>query len=681
MRVSQPATRALVAVAGLVGLVDAQGFYSSPATQDAQCAGEGFVYAGCFATAGAQITAFTPFSPVEYTPGTIPSLDRSYYGFSFEGSNAYDNTVTPLNCARVCRGYGFRVTALRNNNCYCGTQLPNPIGSIADCLTPCTGDFGQTCGGGGDATQYYYDSSFAAPTLQSGVTNPTVALSYRYLGCYRIGAGVTGTDPLLIPEDTRLPYDLSSVETTAEACFSRCAGYGYPLASVLRSVATGGGVSFRCTCGTTFSRDDYRVRPDSIGTPAQCTTGCDGTANCDGNVVSPLTNLAVKCCAVASAIYAPVYINPLLQGCFKPQIPGFKDSDTDRTFECYDVPADRLGPPGPRPPAAPAASTLSPASTALARPPIVSATSNPAPRPYYLLGCYEAPSGLLSGLFTSVSTLLGVNTLDECANRCNSGLLGLGITTYDIFAVANGGQCYCGSTLVGSPNDNRRTMGACNRRCSGAPSTACGGTDRIVVYIANPAASAAGYLSYSATYLASPRPTYSCIPTAIAAGTVTATTTATTISTSITTVTSVTTATSLVTTVVAGTTVTSNVTQVFTTIFTSAVAGVTRTLINPGATTTINNTLIDAGSTLTLINPGATTTVVSTLTVGGSTITTTVTGVVQGTGPVQSCGDEGCTLKLRYGALRFPATTPDGAVCVIRTRSWVLGATTVLPYM
>jgi hypothetical protein len=126
--------------------------------------------------------------------------------------------------------------------------------------------------------------------------------------------------------------------------------------------------------------------------------------------------------------------------------------------------------------------------------------------------------------------------------------------------------------------------------------------------------------------------------------------------------------------VVSGVTVTQNVTN-------EVNRTSVQTLINPGATTTINNTVVNAGSTLTLINPAATATVVQTLTVGGSTVTTTVTGVSQGTGPVQPCYDQGCTLKLRYGALRLPATTPDGAVCAIKTRSWVLGATTLLPAM
>jgi hypothetical protein len=182
---------------------------------------------------------------------------------------------------------------------------------------------------------------------------------------------------------------------------------------------------------------DYRVRPDSIATPSDCSTGCDNSANCNGNVILP-NGLAVKCCAVTGSVYAPVYINPLLQGCFKPQIPGIKDSDIDRTFECYDVPSTLLGPPGAKPQTVASTLTLSATQTALARPPTVTATSAPAARPYYLLGCYAPPSGLLSSLLALLSLPTTVGTLEECANRCNSGLLGLGITSYNIFGVSNG---------------------------------------------------------------------------------------------------------------------------------------------------------------------------------------------------------------------------------------------------
>lgn len=41
-------------------------------------------------------------------------------------------------------------------------------------------------------------------------------------------------------------------------------------------------------------------------------------------------------------------------------------------------------------------------------------------------------------------------------------------------------------------------------------------------------------------------------------------------------------------------------------------------------------------------------------------------------------GIRGCTLSLRFGLVRFPQTEP-GAVCSIVTRSWVLGATELLP--
>lgn len=104
-----------------------------------------------------------------------------------------------------------------------------------------------------------------------------------------------------------------------------------------------------------------------------------------------------------------------------------------------------------------------------------------------------------------------------------------------------------------------------------------------------------------------------------------------------------------------------------------------RTLIDPAATLVRNVTLIDAGSTRTLIDAGATRTVIETFTRDGTIVTRTVTGVSQGTGPVAECYDEGCTLSLRYGALRLPAATPAGAVCRIKTESWVYGATTLLP--
>jgi len=232
MHLSLPASRALVAVTGLLGLVDAQGFFSPAIPGDSACQAEGFVFQACFATTDAEFADYNYFTPVEFTPGTTPPLDRSFYGYSFEGGNAYDNTVTPLNCARVCRAYGFRITALRSGECHCGTQIPDTPGGGGDCLLPCPGDFGQTCGGTDGQVQYYYDQSFAAPTSASGSPNAGLASSYQYLGCYRIGTG-TLDDPYFIPADPRLPLT-QPPQTSAENCFSVCAGYGYPLASAER---------------------------------------------------------------------------------------------------------------------------------------------------------------------------------------------------------------------------------------------------------------------------------------------------------------------------------------------------------------------------------------------------------------------------------------------------------------
>ena len=126
----------------------------------------------------------------------------------------------PLNCARACRGFGYKFAALRNNACSCGIQLP--AGYVASngvsCAVPCGGDAGQTCGGLVDA-QVFVDPSFAAneavPVTNS---NPAVAKYYKYLGCYNAPNGFP-------TQDTRA----SALVVNIDACFNLCAGLGYPL--------------------------------------------------------------------------------------------------------------------------------------------------------------------------------------------------------------------------------------------------------------------------------------------------------------------------------------------------------------------------------------------------------------------------------------------------------------------
>ncbi|KAK0655892.1 hypothetical protein B0T16DRAFT_451518 [Cercophora newfieldiana] len=709
MRLSLPATRALVAVAGLLGLADAQGTYEPVRYEPAQCGDESFVYQGCYTGTFGQLAPFFPFTPADVLPpaGGFPSTgfytEGSYPGFTDDPDNIYDNSFTPLDCARVCRAYGFRVMALGLNQCSCGTLLPYELlgtESISGgaCNNFCGGDSTQRCGGppltgagitGADAVtvSYYYDPTFANYTLlpggnafDPGVINPLLADDYRHLGCYRLTAGLvtdsSAADPAFIPTDDRYITPATPI-TSAEGCFELCAGLGYPLVSVVRLDAP----SWQCKCGTAFSNNDYRVRPELIPVASDCTYTCDtGSEDCDPE------NPATRCCAKPGSSFAPVYINPLLQGCYSPRIPGFKTDVNDRTYECYEPDLSLVGPP----PAAvrltpPAAATrLAVADEALDRPPVVNTTVGTL-RSYYLYGCVDVDAGgLVPALLGALNSLvLGtgpITTLQDCANACGnriniSGLVTLFPLAY--FGMTVNNQCVCGTGLLGGPPPADR-MGSCNVACTGNSTQACGAPGFALVYRLGSVDTGApadvpAYSAYSSTYLALPRPTpYACIP-----GFVTSVSTLT----ELTTVTATEVVTSPTTIVSGSVTVTQNATATVTTTFTTALAEYTRTLIDPAATLTRNITLIDPTSIRTLLDPAVTTTLLATVTRDGVTITKTVTGISQGTGPVQECYDAGCTLRLGYGALRLPFATPVPAQCRIETRSWRYGATTLLPRM
>lgn len=207
--------QALAAAAGLLSVVDAQAFYGSVEAELAACGADNFVNLGCFEDF--ELTAGTLFS---FSPQTPNLTDQSRSFPDWDPGSIYNSTVTPLNCARVCRGYGYKFTALQNNVCRCGIQLPAGYAASVDavCTVPCNGDSSLTCGGGADA-QIYVDPTFAAneevPITNS---NPDIADYYEPLGCYSNPTGFPTMDARA-----------SVLVVNIDACFNLCAGLGYPL--------------------------------------------------------------------------------------------------------------------------------------------------------------------------------------------------------------------------------------------------------------------------------------------------------------------------------------------------------------------------------------------------------------------------------------------------------------------
>jgi hypothetical protein len=455
MRSSFPVAHGLAAVAGLLGVVNAQGFYGPPAGQVGfpTCTAFPIRYLGCFATDVGILNSLAPFLPTLYTPPPVLTENSSP---NYDPGTIFDNTVTPSDCSQTCRSFGYKYSILFNNLCRCATQIPaaglgNPTPGA--CNLPCGGDVTQTCGGAG-AADLYIDPSFAdqipiLPTVGGAPPpglNPTLAAAYQYLGCYRTDGFTSGDETTRLA--TNVPF--AGLFPTVSECHARCAGLGYPLVYALRQYVFPCGHSLDLadlsTCPgplppTTSSADAARRSMTTatvcavLNTPTAPVTAPSTaprksttllpTASAE-TVLSGLTNcnpLLGPCCGRDGSF--PVFINPELQGCYTPVIPGFKDGDRDPTFECYDVPAALRGPPKTLPQAVvPALAPNVPARPALIRQPSVASSAGT----YYLFGCIEVNPvlGIIGSLLTTaVQILPAPASLEACATACGGSLVSL----------------------------------------------------------------------------------------------------------------------------------------------------------------------------------------------------------------------------------------------------------------
>ncbi|KAK3363431.1 hypothetical protein B0T25DRAFT_587378 [Lasiosphaeria hispida] len=409
MRWASPATKAFVALVGLISWANGQAYFGTLDAQLAACGTDNFITLGCFQNfLGAVSTTYFRFSPVSYDAA---GPQRSYPDFD-PGTN-YNNTVTPLGCAQVCRGFGYKYTAVRDNNCNCGMQLPASAVTGGTCNVPCAGDRNQFCGGGDDA-QVYVDPTFAA-VIPITPLNTALAGTYSYLGCYNIPNGFP-------TQDSRA----TSLVATIDICFQTCAGLGLPLAYGSPQLG-----EVQCICGTGFGYQNYRVNPPSLAQPGDCAVDCTIFGSPGGNC-DPSTG--ARCCGQQNSY--PVYISPEFQGCYSPQIPGFKTSVTQTVYECYDILASQRWPPRVLTlPSYDPALTIS-STPALFHP--LSVNSVAGGRVYYIYGCYGTnpiTDGSIPGVFDVALSFVRLNvapaTLEGCATLCNS-------LNFDAFGMVNG---------------------------------------------------------------------------------------------------------------------------------------------------------------------------------------------------------------------------------------------------
>ncbi|KAK4199700.1 hypothetical protein QBC40DRAFT_202071, partial [Triangularia verruculosa] len=342
--------------------------------------------------------------------------------------------------------------------------------------------------------------------------------------------------------------------------------------------------------------------------------------------------LTGRCCGRGS--YMPIYINPELQGCYSPIIPGYKASQAEPEYECVDYPSSLLGPPKTLAQPSYPASLIINTGPALIRPPSVSAGQ----RIYLLNGCYGnsvfgtgGGTGVLNSALSLVRTNISPATLDNCASICNTN-------NYDVMGMVNGRDCYCSSTVnSGLTFDN---MATCKIPCLDANNIACGGPNSPVVYAVN---GGGVFSSYVSTQIITPYPTYACQGRATSFTTTSTTTTSTVLSLEVSTSTTTTTVTSATVTALSITsttqtqsfTVSQTQTESFTTTQTlstsitatevSVETSISTKLSLITGTTTTSTTLINTASSISTISILKATVLTTTKLETASTTTTTFT--------------------------------------------------------
>lgn len=449
----------------------AQGFFSSLGQQVATCGAidgpNNFYDMGCYTASSTPVTSL--FEIANYVPGNTMWYQQSYPQFwgNVISPTKFNATVTPYTCGRACQGYGYKNAHLLNNRCYCSALLP--VGARTTysngvdtplCNVACAGDFNQFCGGASTANgvTVSVDPSFPSDADIRN-NNASVALGYKYLGCFNLGTQGFRNNKAA----TNSP--------SQDACRLRCAQEGYPYSAF-------SSVNSECDCGVSFGPGSYQI------------------------------NRPIDTCESGTPNGAPVAVNPDLQGCYIPPVPGYGNLDAQNRLVSYNcapqVTFDKNN--AVRPLTASSTGSNNKVNSVL---PVRQREVGP----FYIRGCTQTD---LMNVFDSASYVPkgGASSLELCANLC---------ANYDYFGLQNGGVlCGCGNTIRTEPDTD---MSVCNRKCASSPRQNCGSGSGPVVYAksrdGNPL-----YSSISTTLTLSARATYSCIPgSSTTAGSISAVTT------------------------------------------------------------------------------------------------------------------------------------------------------------
>ncbi|KAK0111496.1 hypothetical protein ONS95_001851 [Cadophora gregata] len=429
-------------------------------------------------TSTCSATAFPP-NPLQPAAGTVCLADNIGGVRSLSGPSTSSNSMTNAACKTYCTSLGFAYSGTEySSECYCGNTLPTV--SSSSCNMGCSAS-GSTeiCGG---------PNALSVSTNSALVTSNIAAASWFAQGCYSDN----------YPSRVLASTSTTSSTLTIEKCITFCNGAGYTLAGLENG--------YECYCASTIQSDGSTY---GVGGQAGCTFTCSGNSTqlCGGNNVLNLYSKNSGAPTVAAAA-APVpatangytYVNcyadqtsagrtltvnkstiTSVEACVTAcNTAGFKYAGVENRNECWcDNVIHTSTTLAPKNCLLPCTGTPSESCGGINAIGIYQGTASTNVRipgtagGYTYLDSFVDPT---SARLLPMQQNLASNTVGNCARACSNG-------GYSYAGVEYGSQCFCGSSLPGSPTGGQTP----NIQCTGNSSQFCGGNNILQVYSGTPA--------------------------------------------------------------------------------------------------------------------------------------------------------------------------------------------------
>ncbi|KAF4635933.1 hypothetical protein G7Y89_g2164 [Cudoniella acicularis] len=356
---------------------------------------------------------------------------------------------TEAMCISVCTAAGLTFCGTQyTQECWGGPNIPNLMVDDSNCNYACTGDVNQICGGngvgsnaGGSYISLFADSrtfngNMTTTTPTGPFVNPGVG-GYTSLGCYTEGNGVRA-----------LQQQITPVAKTVANCVAGCSASSYQYAGL----EYGG----ECWCGNYLGTGSV----PTASTDCSMTCADNSTEYCGassrlniyqrGNGIVSLSSSSSTSSSSSSLATSSA---PTLSGNFSTTLTS-------------------------------SISTTQPAMPTPTGPQIKQFVGN-----WAFQGCWT--EGINTRALSSKTYANDSMTLESCAAFC---------TSYIMFGVEYGRECYCGNILAPS-SMNATSQSDCYFLCPGNGLEFCGASNRLELYAAISSATSTTVASNTSTAL------------------------------------------------------------------------------------------------------------------------------------------------------------------------------------